>query len=90
MKCFKICHVFGIGKPKYFFLLFNISDIHCLKSKVAKNEKQKKKLFGFTYSKNMAFQAFRVDNFVEHKPVISKEWIISQFRLMVIASLMQW
>ena len=52
--------------------------------------KSKKKLFGFTYSKNMAFQAFRVDNFVEHKPVISEEWIISQFRLMVIASLMQW
>ena len=66
-KCFKILNIFGIRKPKQIFSFFILSyfgfvtadalvyvnieqGIHCNTSKVAQNEK----LFGFSYSKNMA------------------------------------
>ena len=42
-KCFKICHIFGIRKPKYFFCLFFHFELLCNKSEVARNEKWKKK-----------------------------------------------
>ena len=40
--------------------------IHKVKLKVAQNEKRKKKLHGFSYSKNMAFC-------IKHKPLTSEE-----------------
>ena len=46
--------------------------IHKWKSKVAQNEKGKKKIFGLSYTN---FEVFRYRTYVEHKHLISEEWL---------------
>ena len=78
-KSFKICHIFGIRKPKYILSFF--FDIprprrHLQlkkKSKFAWNEKRKN-LVGFLYSKkNGNFWNFFIVNFIKHIPLIFEE-----------------
>ena len=64
-KCFKICHIFGIRKPKYFNFFFHFKQPWmCYRTSTVTNPKlikmkTEKKLFGFSYSKNMAnFESF--------------------------------
>ena len=38
----------------------------------------KKLVFGFSYTKNIManFEGFHLDNFIEHKPLVSEEFIV--------------
>ena len=89
-KCFKICHIFGIWyeNPCSFFrisfratLFFSIMnalvcvDIGKKIKYIAWNEKRKKNIHGFSYSKIYKYGNWSISlgHFIKHKPLISEE-----------------
>ena len=63
MKCYKICHIFGIWKPTWFF-------ISCY------DMKKEKTMLSFVFQMYGKFWSILLGHFIKHKSLISEECVL--------------